>query len=84
MRSARLGEGRGAGRCYFTWVHLEGSLEVEASRLEEGADVDGRLLAALDRREAVDGAEPRLDAAEVGLAHQVHLVEQQPVREGDL
>eukprot|EP00312_Isochrysidales_sp_CCMP1244_P038289 CAMPEP_0202750326 /NCGR_PEP_ID=MMETSP1388-20130828/11233_1 /ASSEMBLY_ACC=CAM_ASM_000864 /TAXON_ID=37098 /ORGANISM="Isochrysis sp, Strain CCMP1244" /LENGTH=273 /DNA_ID=CAMNT_0049417899 /DNA_START=205 /DNA_END=1023 /DNA_ORIENTATION=+ len=65
-------------------VHLERALQVEGAQLEHVADGHLRLLAALDGRKRVDGAQPPLHPRELRLVDQVHLVEQQPVREGDL
>ena len=65
-------------------ARLQRAIEVEAADAEDRVDVDLRVTAALQRRDGVDLAQPRLDAHEVGVAHEVGLVEQQPVGERHL
>mmetsp|Transcript_2132 Transcript_2132/g.6575 ORF Transcript_2132/g.6575 Transcript_2132/m.6575 type:complete len:291 (-) Transcript_2132:97-969(-) len=66
-------------------ARLESALQVEAVDTQHRSDRHVGVGAPLDRREAVDAAQPRLDAGElVRLRDEVRLVQQQPVGEGDL
>ena len=65
-------------------VHLERAREVKGADVEHARHVDARLLAAHDRRERVDAAQPRLDTCQVILRHEISLVEQQSVRKRHL
>mmetsp|Transcript_37198 Transcript_37198/g.120415 ORF Transcript_37198/g.120415 Transcript_37198/m.120415 type:complete len:471 (+) Transcript_37198:70-1482(+) len=66
-------------------ARLERALQVEAVDTQHRPDRHVGVGAPLDRREAVDAAQPRLDAVELlRLRDEVRLVQQQPVGEGDL
>mmetsp|Transcript_62323 Transcript_62323/g.165422 ORF Transcript_62323/g.165422 Transcript_62323/m.165422 type:complete len:343 (+) Transcript_62323:523-1551(+) len=65
-------------------VHLQSALQVEAANVEDVLDGDVGHVRALDRCERVDRLNPRLDAHQILLAHEVRLVEQDPVSERDL
>ena len=69
----------------LTRIARQRARQVEAADVEHIAHRHLRLCAALDRRERVDPAQPRLDPCEVALERdEVDLVEQQPVGESHL
>ena len=65
-------------------VHLQGLVQVEPPNVQHTVWGNLRLGAPHDGGVRVDGLEPLLDPHQVRLLHQVGLVQQHPVREGDL
>ncbi len=65
-------------------LDVEDAVEVEGIAAEHFGDVDLGALGAVQPRVRIDGADARLDLAELGRRHQVGLVDQDHVGEGDL
>eukprot|EP00968_Pinguiococcus_pyrenoidosus_P000280 scaffold14_cov279-Pinguiococcus_pyrenoidosus.AAC.3 len=66
-------------------VRLQRAIQVEGLDVEHHTHVDLGLRTALDRRDLVDGSEPRLDPLQLLLLrHKVRLVEQEAVCKGHL
>ena len=65
-------------------LDVEDAVEIEGSPFEHVGERDIAFLRAVKRGVRVDGADARLDLAQLGRRHEVGLVEDDDVGEGDL